>query len=87
MQQDENLIDSDRKILSGWLDREKPPSNGELKSWKQLITNSQTRLIESETYPLTTFSQKVASHYNGEATFNKHLATIEINLGIQPNRT
>jgi len=83
--QDETLSNDDRKILRGWLDRKKPPSNQELKNWKQTITNSGVKLIESETYPLTIFSKKIVCHYKTECPFNDHLKYIEINLGIQPN--
>ena len=68
-----------------WLSKDKSPANKELKNWKKTISNTQIKLIESETYPLSTFSQKIVCHYHAECPFNDHLKNIEINLGIQPN--
>ncbi len=82
---DKTLLSEDRKLLNNWLDRRTPPLNGELKKWKQTISNSGVGLIESDTYPLSTFSQKIVCHYNTECPFNDYLKDIELNLGIQPN--
>ena len=57
--QDESLTASDKKILVSWLDVKNPPADSELKNWKHTIANSQVKLIESETYPLSTFSKKI----------------------------
>lgn len=79
-------LDSDEKsLLHSWLRVKQPPENETLKQWKQIISNSQVKLIESETYPLATFSQKVVCHYHNTCPFNDSLKDIEINLGIQPN--
>ena len=83
--QDESLTASDKKILISWLDVKNPPADSELKNWKHTIANSQVKLIESETYPLSTFSKKIVCHYQDECPFNDSLKHIEINLGIQPN--
>ncbi|WP_411030076.1 acyl-CoA dehydrogenase [Spongiimicrobium sp. 3-5] len=85
IEQDGSLNDSDIKTLSNWLAKDKPPSFDIIKHWKQLISNSETKLIESETYPLTSFSQKMVCHYCEACPFNENLKHIEINLGIQPN--
>ena len=83
--EDNTLKPKDKKQLHTWLDIKNPPKDSLFKSWKQLITNSGIKLVEHETYPLTTLSQKVASHYHKEVPFNEHLKQIEVNLGIQPN--
>ena len=61
--EDSTLTQSDKKQLRKWLDVKNPPKNQLFKSWKQLIIGSGVKLVEHETYPLTAFSQKVASHY------------------------
>jgi len=83
--QDDSLSESDKNYLLGSLDKNNPPSNEEIKLWKKTISNSQTKLVESETYPLTAFSQKMVCRYKEECPFNEELKEIEINLGIQPN--
>lgn len=85
VEEDGSLQIDDRKILTEWLDGKRGPSNRELKKWKQLLTNSGVKLVESDTYPLSTFSQKVVCQYKEVCPFNDHLKHIEINLGIQPN--
>jgi acyl-CoA oxidase len=83
--EDISLTKKDKKILQSWLDVKNPPKNELFKFWKQLITASSVKLVEQETYPLTAFSQKVASYYYNNITFNDQIKKIEINLGIQPN--
>ncbi|WP_339628532.1 acyl-CoA dehydrogenase [uncultured Maribacter sp.] len=83
--EDSSLTQNDKKQLRNWLDVTNPPKNQLFKSWKQLITNSGVKLVEHETYPLTAFSQKVASHYHNGFALNDHIQKIEVNLGIQPN--
>ena len=82
---DSSLSISDKTTLLSWLNKEVPPSNKEQKKWKQLITNSGVKLIESHTFPLATFSQNLVCHYKTECPFNSQLSDIEVNLGIQPN--
>ncbi|NAS13770.1 acyl-CoA dehydrogenase family protein [Poritiphilus flavus] len=82
---DKTLEVEDRKLLNNWLNRGNPPLNGELKNWQRTISNSGIALVESDTYPLSTFSQKIVCHYNAECPFNDYLKDIELNLGIQPN--
>ena len=82
---DSSLNGSEKSMLYSWLSVKQPPKDDTLKQWKQLISNSQVKLIESETYPLATFSQKVVCHYHKICPFNDSLKDIEINLGIQPN--
>lgn len=83
--QDESLNKEESKTLLSWLNTKNPPTNESLKSWKQIISNSNVKLVESDTYPLATFSQKVVCKYYEECPFNDSLKHIEINLGIQPN--
>ncbi|MBQ4913995.1 acyl-CoA dehydrogenase family protein [Maribacter sp. MMG018] len=85
IQLDPSLNDQEKQLLKSWLIADRPPTNNEFKKWKQTIYNSHAKLVESETYPLSTFSQNVATHYYGNCDFNNHLKHIEINLGIQPN--
>ena len=83
--QDNSLSGDEKKQLSIWLDPKNPPADEELKDWKQVISSSDVKLVESETYPLATFSQKVVCKYHEVCPFNDSLKHIEINLGIQPN--
>jgi len=85
IQTDSSLTPEDQTKLRSWLDKKNPPSNEEVKSWQYLITASKATLIESETYPLETFSRKVAGYHLGEIKENESLQQIERNLGIQPN--
>lgn len=85
LEKDSSLSHSDQSTLLSWLNKEVPPTNREQKKWKQLITNSEVKLIESHTYPLATFSQNLVCHYKSECPFNEQLKHIEVNLGIQPN--
>ncbi|MFS4466919.1 acyl-CoA dehydrogenase [Maribacter sp. 2210JD10-5] len=82
---DESLTKEEKEQLKSWLNVEQPPANEEFKNWKQTISNSNIKLIESETYPLSTFSQKIVCAYFDTCPFNDSLKHIEINLGIQPN--
>jgi acyl-CoA oxidase len=85
IEQDSTLDPGEKKQLSLWLDRKNPPENVEFKRWKHAITNSKVKLIESDTYPLASLSQRLGSLYCENCDFNDHLKHIEINLGIQPN--
>ncbi len=85
LDKDPALSKEDQHLLLSWLDKQKPPKNSEIKYWKQLISNSQVKLVESEPYPLSTFSQKMVCHYEKECPFNDQIKHIEIHLGIQPN--
>ena len=83
--EDDSLSKDEKKHLESWLNPKQPPKNNELKQWKKIVSNSGVSLIESETYPLSTFSQKVVCEYHEVCPFNESLKHIEINLGIQPN--
>lgn len=85
IEKDDSLDANERNTLRSWLNVKLPPADAEFKNWKQAISNSKVKLIEGETYPLTTFSQKVVCHYYDVCPFNESIKTIEINLGIQPN--
>ncbi|WP_430965743.1 acyl-CoA dehydrogenase [Spongiimicrobium sp. 2-473A-2-J] len=85
VEEDAALTETDKATLTSWLDKKNPPPNGELKRWKQTISRAGVKLVESDTYPLATFSQKMVCNYQTECPFNNHLKHIEVNLGIQPN--
>ena len=78
IKEDSSLDGNHRKILNSWLKVENPPSSTEFKQWSQLISASKVKLIESEIYPLATFSQKVVCTYHEVCPFNEHLKEIEI---------
>lgn len=78
---DASLNKEDKLQLQSWLDRDNPPHDDEIKNWKQTISNSQVKLIESETYPLTSLSQRLINSDD----LNEQLKHIEVHLGIQPN--
>ncbi len=84
---DDSLSKNEIKQLEKWLDTNNPPSNTTIKDWKNLIDTSHVKLIESDTYPLSVFSQKLAKEISNNESLevNTHLESIEINLGIQPN--
>jgi len=82
---DDSLSKEEQNTLSSWLNPKNPPSDSELKNWNHIVSNSDVKLVESETYPLATFSQKVVCQYHDACPFNDSLKNIEINLGIQPN--
>lgn len=85
LKQDDTLTKDDYQYLIQCLDKKNPPANEILKDWKHLIDHSNIKLVESDTYPLATFSQKMICHHFEDCPFNSHLKDIEINLGIQPN--
>ncbi len=85
LEQDTSITTAEKSTLLSWLAVENPPANETLKTWQQLVSNADVKLIESETYPLATFCQKVVCHYYEACPFNNNLKHIEINLGIQPN--
>ena len=82
---DETLSAENRKLLLSWLNPEHPPENATLKTWKQTISTTPVKLVEGDTYPLSTLSQNLVAHYHEDSPFNDQLKHIEINLGIQPN--
>ncbi|UII76978.1 acyl-CoA dehydrogenase family protein [Flagellimonas sp. HMM57] len=85
IEEDTSLEQHEKEQLLLWLNRDTPPANEEIKNWQHVISNSDIKLIESDTYPLTALSQRLASLHCGHCDFNDHLKRIEINLGIQPN--
>ena len=85
IENDDTLGKGDHNYLMGCLDKEAPPTNKEIKNWNKVISNSGIKLVESDTYPLSTFSQKMICHHFHDCPFNNHLKDIELNLGIQPN--
>ena len=85
IEKDQTLGLENRKRLLSRLDPEHPPENAALKEWKQTISSTGVKLVESDTYPLSTFSQNLVCHYHEACPFNEQLKHIEVNLGIQPN--
>jgi len=85
LEADESITTENQKTLISWLDTANPPANSELKNWKRTIAKTGVKLVESDTYPLATFSQKIVCKYYTECPFNDQLKHIEVNLGIQPN--
>ncbi|MCM4169298.1 acyl-CoA oxidase [Arenibacter sp. H213] len=82
---DPTLSEDERELLYTWLHKEAPPKWKVIKNWAEIISNSGVKLNESDTYPLTSFSKKLASLNGGDPSINEKLSEIEINLGIQPN--
>jgi acyl-CoA oxidase len=82
---DSSLSVKERKKLLSWLIVQTPPKDEEFKYWKRLIATSGIKLIESDTYPLSSLSQNLVNAYHKDHPFNEQLKHIEINLGIQPN--
>ncbi|MEL4308571.1 acyl-CoA dehydrogenase family protein [Joostella sp. CR20] len=81
-----DVISKDSKTtLKKWINPEKSPSNETLISWKNIIDESELKLIESDAYPLTSFSKRLASNSQTTEIHDESLKYIEINLGIQPN--
>ena len=78
---DASLDQSEKAQLHSWLNRNHPPHDDEIKNWKQTIASSKVKLIESDTYPLTSLSQRMVNSDHP----NEQLKHIEVHLGIQPN--
>ena len=81
IQQDTSLSQQDKTLLQSWLHKDNPPTDKTFKHWKRIIDGSEVKLIESNTYPLASFSQQLAK----ETIINPHLVHIEMHLGMQPN--
>ncbi|SDE13992.1 Acyl-coenzyme A oxidase [Pricia antarctica] len=82
---DKTLTAENRQLLLSWLNPEHPPENATLKEWKHTLSGTGVKLVERDTYPLSTFSQNLVCHYHEACPFNDQLKHIEVNLGIQPN--
>ncbi|WP_420602810.1 acyl-CoA dehydrogenase [Flagellimonas sp.] len=85
IEEDSALNPKEREQLLLWLNKEQPPSDAAFKQWKQTINSSEIKLVESDTYPLASLSQRLGNLHCEQCDFNEHLKHIEINLGIQPN--
>ncbi len=85
IQNDESLTEQNVRTLTSWLNTKNPPSDNTFKNWKQIVSSSNVKLVEQDTYPLASLSQKVVCSYYQECPFNDSLKRIEVNLGIQPN--
>nr|WP_293303145.1 acyl-CoA dehydrogenase [Allomuricauda sp.] len=85
VQEDDSLDPDEKRQLKLWLNKENPPADEEIKAWRQTISSSGVKLVESDTYPLTSLSQRLTSLRCDDCDFNEYLKHIEINLGIQPN--
>src|SRR5690606_1492675 len=84
---EDSLSAKEKEQIEKWLDTTQPPSMEIINHWKNVIDQSGVKLIESDTYPLTEFSRRLAQAISpqGEPTKKESLEFIEINLGIQPN--
>ncbi len=85
LENDTTLTSDERTKLNSWLNTEKKPLDTTIKSWKHAILDSELKLVESSTYPLSNFSHKLLKHNGYELPINEQLKHIELNLGIQPN--
>ncbi|MDX1364109.1 MAG: acyl-CoA dehydrogenase [Arenibacter latericius] len=85
IESDPTLTEDERALLYSWLNKEQPPKTKVIKSWANIISTSGVKLIESDTYPLSSFSKKLALFNDQNSAINENLSEIEINLGIQPN--
>ncbi|RAV28555.1 acyl-CoA dehydrogenase family protein [Sinomicrobium soli] len=84
--QNDMLAEEEKRKINSWLRPGTPPSDTTITSWKQLIGQSGIKLVERETYPLTSFSMKLSHTRDSEEEISdENLKFIEINLGIQPN--
>ncbi|WP_461533580.1 acyl-CoA dehydrogenase family protein [Sinomicrobium sp.] len=82
----DSLTEAESSLLNSWLQPDHPPKDELIASWKQQIDGSGIKLVESDTYPLTSFSMKLSQTDDSEGeTPDENLKFIEINLGIQPN--
>ncbi|UOB18990.1 acyl-CoA dehydrogenase family protein [Abyssalbus ytuae] len=84
---EDSLTKEEKSQIENWLNTKKPPADETIKYWKTLIDKSHIKLVESDSYPLSAFSQKFANELTRDTVpeLNSHLQSIEINLGIQPN--
>ncbi|WP_268225713.1 acyl-CoA dehydrogenase family protein [Sinomicrobium oceani] len=83
---EDHLSPEEKKLITSWLNPKTPPADEVITSWKHLIDKSGVKLVESETYPLASFSMKMSLPGHGEEELSdEKLKFIEINLGIQPN--
>ncbi len=85
IEDDNSLNEGEKQQLLLWLKRDFPPSNEEMKSWQRIISNSDVKLVENDTYPLASLSQRLGNSNGHQQELNDYLKHIEINLGIQPN--
>ncbi len=83
--EEDSITLEEKRQIENWLNTSEPPSSETIKEWKSLIDNSNVKLVESDPYPLTAFSQKLAGVSKNGAEINLQLKSIEVNLGIQPN--
>src|SRR5690606_14086432 len=81
----DTLKEEEFKNIKRWIDPSNPPSDQTMLQWKELIDHSNIRLIESDSYPLSLFSVRLANKNQKVDQVDPHLRFIEINLGIQPN--
>ncbi|MBC9798472.1 acyl-CoA dehydrogenase [Sinomicrobium weinanense] len=83
--ENDTLTQAEKDRVNSWLRPGNPPEDEVITSWKQLIDASGVKLLESDNYPLTAFSQRLFSNENDGSGPDENLKFIEINLGIQPN--
>ncbi|MEJ4089628.1 acyl-CoA dehydrogenase [Galbibacter orientalis] len=81
----DSISEAAKTTLKKWINAEESPLDETLVSWKKIIDDSGLKLIESDAYPLTSFSMRLASNSQSTEIYDESLKYIEINLGIQPN--
>ena len=81
IERDASISAKEKQQLKKWLIKDKPPKDNEIKHWKLTIDHSEVKLIESDTYPLTSLCHRLV----GTKDINEQLKHIEVHLGIQPN--
>lgn len=83
---DEDTLESqETDQIKKWIDPNNPPSDKILLEWKQIIDQSNIRLIEGDSYPLSLFALRMAQKEQSVDKVDPQLKFIEVNLGIQPN--
>ncbi|WP_335965576.1 acyl-CoA dehydrogenase [Galbibacter sp. PAP.153] len=80
----DTLSQDEKRSLTSWIDANNP-SDEIMVTWKKMIDEAEVKLVESDPYPLTYFSMRMASNSQSVKNVDESLKFIEINLGIQPN--
>ncbi|MDG3582586.1 acyl-CoA dehydrogenase family protein [Galbibacter pacificus] len=80
----DTLSQDEKRSLTSWIDANNP-SDEIMVTWKKMIDEAEVKLVESDPYPLTYFSMRMALNSQSVKNVDESLKFIEINLGIQPN--
>src|SRR5690606_22722957 len=76
IEEDPSLKAGDQAQLYDRLNPQDPPGDGEMTQLTQLLANSGAKPIDSDNYPLATFSGRLLEHSNGQ--LNEQLTHIEL---------